>query len=332
MCQKDAQCSPRWGWASREPSGTAQRSYLHTRVQNRLCFKVLPAWYLVHLQEVTSESGFHTSHVDWMFLSQGRCLHYLATQTAHSCSGSVGCLCFCKDWWLCSISWSQMEDEVVRSRWGALPATFLYLQIDTQSAQRNSSITSKAGGFLPLFPQSTPKVYVPFRDSFLLESQPSFHFVPQDFLPWVPHTPFLWKRAPKQVWTWRGTVKKTPESEPQPESILRAVIRRAAKWVTVHTLFLISASFYEGWEGQVLSFFTFHKWRHIHTFMRSVSQPVNVYQASVYSWYNAGHCESSKTCVPFLLSVAHSWATFFIVSWKANVCSNKWRWVLGVLC
>lgn len=132
---------------------------------------------------------------------KGRCLHYLATQTAHSCSGSVGCLCFCKDWWLCSISWSQMEDEVVRSRWGALPATFLYLQIDTQSAQRNSSITSKAGGFLPLFPQSTPKVYVPFRDSFLLESQPSFHFVPQDFLPWVPHTPFLWKRAPKQAWT-----------------------------------------------------------------------------------------------------------------------------------
>lgn len=91
-------------------------------------------------------------------------------------------------------------------------------------------------------------------------------------------------------------------------------------------------SFHEGWEGQVLSFFTFHKWRHIHTFMHSVSQPVNVYQASVYSWYNAGLCESSKTCIPFLLSGAHSWVPFFIVSWKANVCSNKWRWVFGVFC
>lgn len=63
-----------------------------------------------------------------------------------------------------------MEDEVVRSGWGALPAKFLYLQIDVQSAQRNPSIGGKAGGFLPLLPQSIPKVYVPCGDSFLRES------------------------------------------------------------------------------------------------------------------------------------------------------------------
>lgn len=97
-----------------------------------------------------------------------------------------------------------------------------------------------------------------------------------------------------------------------------------------HILYLILASHQEGQRGQVLSFFPFHKWRNIYPFIRSVSQSANIYQARVYSWYNAGLWESSESYIPFLLLIAHSGPV--IVSWKTDVFPNKWRWVLGVFC
>lgn len=113
----------------------------------------------------------------------------------------------------------------------------------------------------------------------------------------------------------KGAVKEAPESKPQPQSVLGDVIRTPEEqpnhWQLTkgfHILYLISASYHEGQRGLALSVFTFHKWRNICPFSQSVSQSTNIFQASLYSWYNAGLWESRKKCILFLPSIAHSWA------------------------
>lgn len=153
-----------------------------------------------------------------------------------------------------------MEDGAVKSG-RELPQPRFYISTYACSQLGGSPSITRQGRGLPasslpsLLPRNMFSLEIPS-----LKADVDFTFFLRLFaldpteLPLSERSP---KTSPDQK--WGRDVKEASAHKPQPKSVLRDIIRTVESHQMVDIFYLISASCQEGWGGQALSFFTFHK-------------------------------------------------------------------------
>lgn len=123
----------------------------------------------------------------------------------------------------------------------------------------------------------------------------------------------------------RGVVREATETKSQPKPVpgMWSEKQKNSHMVDVSQKVFLSfspsASYSEGWGGQVLWFFTFYKWN-IDSFIQSAGQQTHISHFFVHDW--ALRIQETNLILAF--KIVHSWTVFFIVSWK----TKSWDFLL----